>query len=83
MNKFNDLGMNLGNLPRLSNAKTGSITCENFTGEKGKGYYVGMYRWHIMDPIQFEKDLRNSINYCFLAFRNFRMESGALHMGYI
>jgi len=35
--KFNGLGMNMGNLSRLSNAKTRSISPENFTGEKGKG----------------------------------------------
>jgi hypothetical protein len=34
---FNGLGMNLGNLSRLSNAQTRSISPENFTGEKGKG----------------------------------------------
>lgn len=34
---FNGLDMNLGNLSRLSNAKTRSISPENFTGEKGKG----------------------------------------------
>ncbi len=34
---FNGLHMNLGNLSRLSNAKTRSISPENFTGEKGKG----------------------------------------------
>jgi hypothetical protein len=34
---FNGLGMNLGNLSRLSKAKTRSISPENFTGEKGKG----------------------------------------------
>ncbi len=33
---FNGLGMNLGNLSRLSSAKTRSISPENFTGEKGK-----------------------------------------------
>ena len=33
---FNGLTMNLGNLPLLSNAKTRSISPENFTGEKGK-----------------------------------------------
>ena len=32
---FNGLGMSLGNLSRLSNAKTRSISAENFTGEKG------------------------------------------------
>jgi len=37
MNQFNGLGMNLGNLSRLSSAKTRSISAENFTGEKGKG----------------------------------------------
>lgn len=33
---FNGLGMHLGNLSRLSRAKTRSISAENFTGEKGK-----------------------------------------------
>ncbi len=33
---FNGLGMNLGNLSRLSSARTRSISAENFTGEKGK-----------------------------------------------
>jgi hypothetical protein len=35
--KFNGLGMNLGNLSLLSNAKTRSISPENFNGEKGGG----------------------------------------------
>ncbi|MDM5329099.1 glycoside hydrolase family 172 protein [Neobacillus sp. CF12] len=34
---FNGLGMGLGQLSRLSNAKTRSISPENFRGEKGKG----------------------------------------------
>ena len=34
---FNGLEMNMGNLYRLSNAKSRSISPENFTGEKGKG----------------------------------------------
>jgi hypothetical protein len=34
---FNGLGMHLGNLSRLSNAQSRSISPENFTGEKGKG----------------------------------------------
>jgi hypothetical protein len=37
MTSFNGLDMNLGNLSRLSSAKTRSISPENFTGEKGKG----------------------------------------------
>ena len=37
MSNFNGLGMNLGNLARLSTAQTRSISPENFTGEKGKG----------------------------------------------
>jgi hypothetical protein len=37
MSGFNGLGMSLGNLPRLSLAKSRSISPENFTGEKGKG----------------------------------------------
>src|SRR6186997_2707915 len=35
--KFNGLNMNLGNLFRLSDAKTRSISPENPTGEPGKG----------------------------------------------
>ena len=34
---FNGLNMGLGNLSRLSNAQTRSISAENFNGEKGKG----------------------------------------------
>lgn len=34
---FNGLYLNLGNLARLSHAKSRSISPENFTGEKGKG----------------------------------------------
>jgi hypothetical protein len=37
MGQFNGLGMSLGNLSRLSKAKTRSISAENPTGEKGKG----------------------------------------------
>jgi hypothetical protein len=35
--EFNGLEMNMGNLYRMSNAQTRSISPENFTGEKGKG----------------------------------------------
>src|SRR5436190_24013651 len=35
--KFNGIDMNMSNLFRLSDAKTRSISPENFTGEKGKG----------------------------------------------
>ena len=34
---FNGIGMGLGNLARLSNAVSRSVSPENFTGEKGKG----------------------------------------------
>jgi hypothetical protein len=34
---YDGLGLGLGNLSRLSRAKTRSISPENFTGEKGKG----------------------------------------------
>jgi len=50
--KFNGLEMNMGNLYRLSNAKTRSISPENFTGEKGK---AGM-----ADPVN--KDKPNTAN---------------------
>ncbi len=51
--KFNGLNMNMGNLSRLSDAKTRSISPENFTGGKGKG---GM-----ADPVT-DKDKRNVAN---------------------
>jgi len=35
--KFDGLNMNMGNLSRLSDAQTRSISPENFTGAKGKG----------------------------------------------
>ena len=50
--KFNGLEMNMGNLYRLSDAKTRSISPENFTGEKGKG---GMARLE-------DKDKPNTAN---------------------
>ena len=37
MSSFNGLNLHLGNLSKLSHAKTRSISAENFTGEKGKG----------------------------------------------
>ncbi len=51
--KFSGLDMTLGNLSRLSDAKTRSISPENFTGEKGKG---GM-----ADPVA-DKGKRNVAN---------------------
>lgn len=50
--KFNGLEMNMGNLYRLSDAKTRSISPENYTGEKGK---AGM-----ADPAN--KDVLNKAN---------------------
>ena len=37
MTTFNGLGMHLGNLSRISNAETRSISAENFDGAKGQG----------------------------------------------
>ncbi|MDB5120701.1 MAG: hypothetical protein JWN56_1919 [Sphingobacteriales bacterium] len=50
---FNGLDVNLGNLSRLSDAKTRSISPENFTGRKGEG---GM-----ADPVK-DKGKRNVAN---------------------
>jgi len=49
---FNGLDVNMGNLYRLSNAKSRSISPENFTGEKGMGG---------MATIK-DKDIRNKAN---------------------
>ncbi len=51
--QYDGLDMNLSNLSKLSDAKTRSISAENFTGEKGKG---GM-----ADPVN-GKGLRNVAN---------------------
>ena len=51
--KFDGLDMNMSNLSRLSDAKTRSISPENFTGEKGKGA--------LADPIK-QKGQRNVAN---------------------
>ncbi len=37
MSGFNGLGMNLGNISRLANARSRSISAENVYGEKGRG----------------------------------------------
>lgn len=50
---FNGLDMNMGNLSRLSNAKTYSISPENYSGEKGKGAMA--------DPVK-DKDKENQAN---------------------
>lgn len=39
MTNYNGLNSSLGNLPRLSLAKTRSISPESFTGEKGNRVY--------------------------------------------
>lgn len=49
---FNGIGSGMGNLFRLSDAKTRSISPENFTGEKGKG---GM-----ADPKNEERNVANA-----------------------
>ncbi|WP_245999641.1 hypothetical protein [Paraflavitalea soli] len=46
-NAFNGLDVNLGNIYRVSNAKTRSISPENFTGEPGKG---GWPPWKTAPP---------------------------------
>ena len=51
--QFDGLDMNMSNLSRLSDAKTRSISPENFTGEKGKG--------GIADPAN-DKGKRNVAN---------------------
>ncbi len=50
--KFDGLDVNMGNIYRLSDAKTRSISPENYTGEKGKG---GM-----ADPNDTERNVANA-----------------------
>lgn len=40
MTSFNGLGLHLGNLSRLSDAKTRSISPENLTGAPGQGDFL-------------------------------------------
>lgn len=52
---FNGLDMNLGNLSRLSSAKSRSISPENFMGEKGQHIWmtpIGQWRNTILDGIK-------------------------------
>ena len=56
---FSGLDMNMGNLSRLSNAKTRSISPENFTGEKGKGGMADPVR--DKDQYNVAKDLKVTI----------------------
>ncbi len=49
---FDGLNMNMGNIYRLSNAETRSISPENFTGEKGKGGMASLE----------DKGIRNNAN---------------------
>lgn len=57
---FNSLDMNMGNLSRLSEAKTRSISPENMTGERGKGGMAdpaGGHRRNENNGFQGAKDL--------------------------
>jgi len=55
---FNGLGMTLGNLSRLSRAKTRSITAENVHGEKGKG---GMAEYSTRPQADIDRDGRQHL----------------------
>ena len=60
MEKFNGLGMNMGNISRLSDAETRSISPENYNGGKGTGgmaetgsgaeFACDLGRWWKMNP---------------------------------
>jgi hypothetical protein len=58
---FNGLGLNLGNLSRLLNAETRSISADNpttaYAGCCQANTRLSLYRWHIMDPGRFKQDL--------------------------
>ena len=49
---FNGLGMGLGNISKLSNAQTRSLSAENVYGEKGRG---GMAEWSTTPQAEVEK----------------------------
>ena len=59
---FNGVDMSLGTLSKLSNAKTRSISPENFTGAKGKG---GMANPKTQKE---ERNMANAANIEFVAF---------------
>ena len=49
--KFNGIDMNLNNLYRLSDAKSRSISPENFTGEKAKA------EWLQREPVPMHQEI--------------------------
>jgi hypothetical protein len=55
---FDGVDTGIGNLYRLSNAKSRSISPETFTGERGRG---GMATEGTGKPIRFEEDLNVTI----------------------
>ena len=63
MAPFNGLGMSLGNLARLSEAQTRSISAENPTGEKGKGARAEA------DPKGAARELRQGVEVPAVPFR--------------
>ena len=69
---FNGLDMNMGNLSRLSDAKTRSISPENFTGEKGKG---GM-----ADPVKKKACIVEIQEYYAATVRYGRVRDGRVYM---
>lgn len=58
MNDFEKLGF--GGFPLLGNMRTRSVCQKKPTGENGPPKW-SLYRWHLMDPICFGKDLRVTI----------------------
>ena len=59
--KKNDAGVEVVRYTEFSNAYSGLHQVIRGDGQYEIGQRFGMYRWHITDPIRFEKDLRVTI----------------------
>src|SRR5215211_2023978 len=59
--KFNGLDMNMGNLSRLSDARSRSISPENFTGAKDRGGMadpkLDSCKWNVANALNAARDL--------------------------
>ncbi len=59
--KKNDAGVDESNYTEFSNAYTGMPQVIKGDGHYNIAQRFGMYRWHIADPIRFDKDLKVTI----------------------
>lgn len=59
--KLNDAGVDISNYTEFSNAYTGLPQVIKGDGHYNIAQRFGLYRWHITDPVRFEKNLKVTI----------------------